>query len=917
MKYFLELVADSLRRKWGNNLSRVAVVFPNKRAGLFLNDYLLPKGDTTLWAPRYLTVSEWIRSVSSLRLADPIDTVCRLYRHYVKLTGSDETLDHFYGWGERLLADFDDVDKNMANAKSLFRSLNEYESITADEFLTDEQIMQLNRFVKDFNKDSRSLVRERYLKLWNSLYALYELLRGELAAEHLAYEGQLYRDVAEKALDGELPLPKGIEHLAFVGFNVIDRVEHTLFKSLQASGKASFYWDYDRYYVRREGAATEAGIFLQRNLRDFPNELDDADCFDNFMKSRETRSIRFASAATDTAQAYSVAEWLSQPENFNPGQARRTAIVLCNETLLQPVLHALPAHVRDVNVTKGFPLGHTSAFALVSQLTAQRLDELAQEQKESGNADHASPPASAASLSAELDALQQAVKEKAAESEQKENDPALKDLYAESFFQVYTILARFKSLVENGRLSVRLSTLFRLVCQVMRQTSVPFHGEPASGLQIMGLLETRCLDFDHVLILSAEEGTLPQRAADASFIPFPLRVKFGLTTPLHKTSVSAYYFHRLLQRARTVQIAYNASTEGTHRGEMSRFMRALLVESGLNIESLALTSVPRPITLVTNSIAKPAQLASQFTRLSPSAINAYLKCQLSFYFKYVLRLKAPEPKAAIIQDNDFGSLFHASAEAFYKPWIGKPVTGSMLTKRLKDTPQVLSECVRGAYDQVNKESQKELRPTPIVDRALLEYLQRLLRFDAASASTPEGSPIVIRELEARHYATLRVPLPKGELTLKVGGIIDRMDEMKFADGLTHIRIIDYKTGGNPETHAKWDNLFKPASGKNEKQEHPHYTLQTLIYAQALTEEGLVKQPVTPALFFLKGISQKDYSSCVVLDKEKVLDFGTVAERFKEGLTGLLSEIFDTRYPFVRPLFDTPCKSCDFRKLCGR
>lgn len=913
MKYFLELVAESLRRRWGNDLSRVAVVFPNKRAGLFLNDYLLPEGGAPLWAPRYFAISEWIYSLSSLRPADPIDTVCRLYRHYADLTGSDETLDHFYGWGERLLADFDDVDKNMADAKSLFRNLDEYESLAADEFLTDEQIQQLNRFVNDFNKNNRSLVRERYLKLWNNMYALYALLRSELAAEHTGYEGQIYREVAERALQGELPLPGGVEHVAFVGFNVIDRAEHTLFKTLQENGKASFYWDYDLYYIQSEGAPTEAGIFLQRDLKDFPNALDEVSCFDNFMKSRQSRSIRFVSAATDTAQAYSVAEWLSQPLNYDPKQARRTAVVLCNETLLQPVLHALPSHIKEVNVTKGFPLGHTSAFALVNRLAMKRLEEVALAQKNAGT-NHS--PSISSDLAKELDALQQAVKVEAIEAEQTTESPALKDLYAESFFQVYTILARFRMLVESGRLPVQLPTLFRLICQVMRQTSIPFHGEPATGLQIMGMLETRCLDFDHVLILSAEEGTLPQRAAEASFIPFVLRVKFGLTTPMHKTSVSAYYFHRLLQRAQTVQIEYNASTEGMHRGEMSRFMRALLVESGLEIESHTLTSVPRPISLVTNSIEKPARLTSHISKLSPSAINTYLRCQLQFYFQYVLRLKAPDTKAEIIQSNDFGTLFHAAAENFYRPLMGRPLTATMLANTLKNSPQLLDECVRKAYTTFNEENHQEMKAPLVVDQALLKYLKQLLLFDAQTADTSAASPFVIRELEEKHYTTLRIPLEKGDFSLKVGGVIDRVDEMNLTDGLTHLRIIDYKTNGKPETNAKWDNLFKPGRD-SESNKHPHYTLQTLIYAMVLADSGKVAHPISPALYFINHMMQKDYSPYVKLDNNEIKDYGVIAEKFKKGLSELIAEIFNIQEPFVSPATYAPCRTCNFHKLCGR
>lgn len=377
---FLQHVASSLKNKFGDNLSRVAVVFPNKRANLFLNEYLVT-GNEVMWAPTYMTISELFTSLSHLQIADPVDVVCRLYKHYAKATNSNESLDYFYGWGERLLADFDDLDKNLGDADKIFRDLREYQEIGAyDEILDEDQIAQLRKFAGDFSVKDRSKIRERFMQLWEAMLPLYKGLKEDLAKDGMAYEGQLYRDVLERLKRQELALPTQFDYYAFVGFNVLDSVEKELFKLLQAEGKALFYWDYDVHYVNNSDplAPTEAGVFLQENLKTFPNELaNDTGLYNNLTgKSGTKLGITFVAADTDAIQAQYVDQWLSTrcDGKLDSNEARQTAIVLCDEGQLLPVLHALPkSKGYDVNITKGFPLTHTPAYASVTRFMNEML----------------------------------------------------------------------------------------------------------------------------------------------------------------------------------------------------------------------------------------------------------------------------------------------------------------------------------------------------------------------------------------------------------------------------------------------------------------------------------------------------------------------------------------------------------------
>lgn len=378
MSYFLQHVAQDLRAHFAD-LSRVVVVFPNRRAGLFLNDYLVEDApdDTPLWAPRYVTISELFRELSDVTLNDAVDSVCRLYAHYVDLLRSagdaaaDElSLDTFYGWADRILADFDDVDKNMADASQLFRNLEELKELDDMGFLDDAQKELIGSFFSNFDPDHKSELRERFRRLWNALLPLYRRLNAELLAEGKAYEGALYRRVVYALAEERCALPADVDCYAVVGFNVLDKAEQHLFEIMKKAGKARFYWDYDSYYAdpyraadRNTSPGFEAGLFIEENLRNFPNALP-AECFDNF---RNIEQIEMVSATSEAAQAQSVSGWLEHHLPPDETAHRRTAVVLCNENLLQPVLRVFPERVHQVNVTKGFPLGHAEANTLVEQ----------------------------------------------------------------------------------------------------------------------------------------------------------------------------------------------------------------------------------------------------------------------------------------------------------------------------------------------------------------------------------------------------------------------------------------------------------------------------------------------------------------------------------------------------------------------
>ena len=910
MKSFLAYVAEDIVNKYGTNLSRTAVVFPNKRASLFLNDQLarLTNGKP-LWSPAYITISELFRQQSSLSVADPIKLVCDLHKSFCLHTGSDETLDKFYGWGQLLISDFDDIDKNMADANRVFANLRDIHELDDLSYLTDEQRQLLKHFFSHFTEEHETELKQRFLRLWSHFIDIYHDFNERLAQQGLAYEGALYRSVVTSHPSPLTSHHSEYDRYLFVGFNLLQKVEQQLFSQLQKDGKARFYWDFDAYYMQQH----EAGHFIATYLKYFPNELDSQreDIYKNFQQPKE---ITYLAAPTEHIQARYVSRWLRDQQRYKDG--RRTAIVLCNEQLLPTVIHCLPDEVEKVNITTGYPLSQTPVASFIQRYydmvlggKTPRLVRAFQRHPyyryltdDSQSLLHllrqiataaTTPAASTAGLSAPL--------------------------FQESLFRAYTLVNRLQALIESGDLQVTDTTLQRLVNQLIQQTTIPFHGEPAEGLQVMGVLETRNLDFDHVLLLSCNEGNMPKGVNDSSFIPHSIRQAYELTTVENKVSIYAYYFHRLLQRAKDVTILWNNATEDGQRGEMSRFMLQLLVESGQHITQHTLQSgktiarytpaaiekTPHVLDLLNKQFIGPNAL------LSPSAINRYMRCQLQFYYRYIADIKEPDnPDDELELDNRiFGNIFHQAADTLYHQ-LPNHVTREALDQLLKSKiaidkavddafHQELPHAVIGGLHLINRE-------------VIIRYLRQLIEIDKALA------PFTILGLECDVKRELS-PLTSHPSPLKIGGRIDRLDQM--SDG--RIRVVDYKTGSkNIKYLNSVEDIFDPAK----IHDHSDYYLQTFAYADIVSRQQAnilhltsdsSHHAVSPALLFIQHAAGKDYDPTLCFGKDKILDIQEHSARFCELLENKVNEIFSPNIPFTPTTDLKVCQTCPYLQMCRR
>ena len=959
MESFLKLVAADLYKHTEGNLAHTAVVFPNKRAGLFFNEYLAQESESPIWSPAYVSISELFRSLSPWEVGDPVKLVCELYKIFRRETQSTETLDDFYFWGEMLISDFDDADKNRVDTDKLFSNLQDLRNIMDDyTFIDDEQEEAIRQFFQNFSIERRTALKERFISLWNVLGNIYKGFRESLASQNIAYEGMMYRHVIEHLDVDKLPYEKYI----FVGFNVLNKVEHTLFTQLKDAGKAVFYWDYDEFYMKenRQAVTHEAGEFIRRNLRDFPSPLS-GELFKNLSKPKE---VHYIASSTENAQARYLPQWI---RNNLTTPEKETAVVLCNEALLQPVLHSLPAEVKHVNITMGFPLSQTPVYSFLiallelhthgfnfksgrytfqsvvtllkhpytRQLTGQA--ELLEKELTRNNRFYPLPGELGKDefltrlftpLSGNLnlcirlsETLQQVAGIYQANTSGTEDTDAFNQLYRESLFKAYTTINRFRTLIEEDELTVQSETFRRLLVKVLSTTNIPFHGEPAIGMQVMGVLETRNLDFRHLVLLSVNEGQLPKSGGDSSFIPYNLRKAFGMTTIEHKIAVYAYYFYRLLQRAERITLIYNTSSDGLNRGEWSRFMLQFLIEWPHPITRQFLEAGQSPQGTSSITVEKTPDVMRQMQSLfdvranpkakfSPSALNYYLDCPLKFYYRYVAGLSAPDEVSAEIDSATFGSIFHYAAEHIYKDLTthGKVINKEALETLLRNEVKLqdyVDTAFKKLFFNVPQNEKPEYNGVQLINSAVIaRYLKQLLQNDLRYA------PFTFIASEMEVDEPIDIQTPKGVIKSRIGGIIDRMDSK---DGT--LRIVDYKTGGDADTPPHVESLFIPDKKRS------NYVFQTFLYAAIMCR----KQPtmkIAPALLYIHRAATETYSPVIQMGesrkpKEAVEDFSKYEKEYRERLQGLLEEIFNPEKSFTQTEIIEKCTYCDFKALCKR
>ena len=938
MASFLQLLAKDIIRKYGTDFADLTIIFPNKRAGLFLAEELSRQIDRPVWMPEILTLTEYIEKHSGLKKAETLSLIIKLYKSYTAVSGSSEKFEDFYFWGNMLLADFDDIDKYLVDAKDLFSNLIALKELDLNfPYLTEEQIKAIHRFWKSFNPEKFSREQQEFLKVWDKLYATYTHFKTHLAETGICYEGMNDRYFCEHIETYAHPA-----HILITGFNALNLCEKKIFSFWQDSGIARFYWDYDIYYTADEHQ--EAGHYIRENLKLFPNELD-IEHFNNFRYNGKT--IEYLAVPSTIGQAKLLPALTESLREENP---RQTAIVLCEEQMLIPVMHSIPEYFSKINVTMGYPARNTSVAALISMLC-----DLKNYARQEGDTTYYYYKPVIALLNHKLikdlcpEEIQQItnyinqknivyVIEKSLHfheltraifsSDQHEKIPVyllkilnlltrsvLKEeadpIEKEFVFTVYTQIQNLQNTFEEEGIEPENKLYMQIINKVIGNLSIPFSGEPLEGLQLMGLMETRMLDFNHLIILSANEGILPKTTLPASFIPYNLRFGFRLPTPEHQDAVFAYYFYRLLQRSRDIYILYTSGVKGMNGGEMSRFLYQIKYESGLtvverNFQNPISTQNPKEIRI--GKTPPILHILERYTRsedqtISPSALNTYMECSLKFYFKYIAQIKEKEELAEELDHRLLGNIFHECSESLYATIPGGEITKAAIDTILANG-SLIEEHIRRSYLKVYDPKISRLIDSgsnELILGVIKKYLREMFSYDKKIC------PFRLLAMENRFHMPVKIGIEGQEKTVFVGGFIDRIDRTDQG-----IRVIDYKTGADTTAFKTIASVFDPANPTRNKA-----AFQTMVYCLMYDHVHPSEQPLIPGIYSTKLLFGKDYDFRLKCDKELIQNFRYYQQEFSDHLRQLLEELFSPEHPFCQTDNEKKCRTCSYAGICRR
>ncbi len=944
MEKFLTKLAEKLKYDFGNDVSGICVVFPSRRAGLHFKKHLGMLYGAPIWAPAVYSIEDFIEALSPLPVSEKLTLIFELFEIYK--THSDETFDKFYPWGEILLRDFDDIDKNMVDADRLFRILYEHKKVEEDFELTLFDNDEFERFWRTFSGNSISKVQESFIETWEIMGKVYHAFRKRLAENNICYEGMAYRKVCEMARTKELLKIIKAEHgwklVVFAGFNMLSAAEQGIISSLVKQGIAETYWDTDSYYL--DDKVQEAGHFLRKTLREL--NVEDAWKANNLLESK--KKIKIIGTPLKVSQAKVLGNELKEITEFS-----ETAVILPDDGLMLPVILSIPENIKKLNITMGFPFKNSPLYSLLYVL---KNIQTPGKNRSAGSYYHKDvtqallhPYIKFAAPNEVYDLVNNMKKRNIVFTSRKRileaftevpeiisviftpvntaresldniykivelisQNLAAAGLYnsfdAEYIFKFFTELNKLDSIMSKYSTEMDKDTFWRLLVEIARTIKIPFTGEPLEGVQVMGLLESRALDFKNVYILSMNEDTIPQNTRHTSFIPYNLRR--GLKMPVFddRDAETAYYFYRLLQKAENITLIYNTEPGEIMSGEKSRFIMQVeneLVSANKNItleqkivQTDAEPALRREITVPKSE--KILSILMERKHLASTTLSTYINCPLQFYFKTVTGLRELREVEEFFSGRGFGSILHKIMEMLYNPYTGMIIDGKII--------RVLESYVNNNYDKVwedacaqiseYEEFKTELRGKNLLYKNIIKKLiGKILENDLTFV------PFSIVALEKQIEQNITINLDGKEHTVKLLGVLDRV-QMK--DGVEN--IIDYKTGvvNNDifRLRVNTDNIDSLFEDPKYKEKFQQY-FYSIVYLNG--ESKKIRAGIYPLKDLSKGLRFFD---------ETYMPQETI-KVYQEKLNEMLVKIFDSTTPFTQTIEVSHCRYCDFKSICYR
>lgn len=976
MKSFLENCAADILRKFGNK-NTVCVVFPNKRTLLhFRKAYAHLIGEVTI-SGYFYPIDKVLSQFISINTADELTLLFKLYEAFRTVfcapamlnTNLAKDFNTFFDTGRKILSDFNEIDNYLVDIHQLCRNFADLNEIDALYATYEPEIVDIiKKFWANFSQERLSKEKKRYMELWLHLPNVYDLFRKNLIDAKISYSGMKNRMICD--IINKNGLTSKFDTYIFVGFNVLNKCEQKIFRHLKDSHRAKFYWDADEYYISDK--TQEAGLFMRSLLSEFPDELNSRPQANIINSPKDVEYIGVPLEVSQAKCTHDIIEDLAKQPDYNED---KTAVVLGDEHLLFPVLNSMPACVQKVNVTMGYPFVETPVYSFL--LNCLQLRKNFRRTSNGGNyyfsdvlaiLNHplvVSLPDFHSRLITSKINDERMVRVEASmlgsysnilnvifcnyENETCPSDiltnflTLLSELYFvknpspsetpklenEFIFEAYKAI---KALYNNFETLTGYDINSELVVNILKQhlisIKVPFESDDDHGIQITGMMETRNLDFDNVIMLGMNEGVFPKRSENNSFITEAMRLAFDMPIVKYKDAVFGYFFYRLFQRAKTVRILYNNVFTSNLSGEPSRFATQILKEasseeykdSKLNITLRQFVrdikpSAWRSINVENNGDTlerlKPYYtLGTESRALSPSALNTFIDCPLKFYFKYVAKLKPIEQLDEEASAADFGSILHGAIEKLYNDI--KDANRIITSTAIENIQPQCEHYALQSYNEVFKVSKKSKEDLSgfesIFFDVLMQYLQRILNYDKTIA------PFELIGAEKGAYCTINVPCGNTILHVNIGGKLDRIDRIANTN---KIRIVDYKTG-NMAGKMKFASVAD-VFDNTKKEKRPSQAFQMLMYSHIYTQRHQGEHPI-PIIYAVRGdIKPRESMFAIGADKQtRYVDDTNITQltdEFAIKLTELLTTLFDPTQTFSAHR-TSRCSTCDYMSICG-
>ena len=954
---FLYRVAEDLLNRFGNDLQHVAIVFNNKRPQLFLRKYLAEISGKPIWSPHFYTIQQFFAESTPLICASPLKQFFILYSEYNLLLKKEgkEVLeaDVFYPLAEIIVSDFSQIDYYLTDPNKVFNligSIAELEQQFPN--FEKEQLEFLESFWSSFSQERQSKVQQKFIEMWHRMPELYLNFHKRLADHHLISSAKMYRNLAE-GKDCKAGFIDQFSHVVFVGFNALSRAEEVLFKSWQDQGKCSFYFDVDEHYFA--DPVQEAGHFIRRNINivGLVNQFSQSE---NRINDPQ-KEFTIIQSLGKVAQGKLLTELLpAQSDKNEPSSSK--AIILADESLLLPVLQTIDDE--SLNITMGYPFEQSAVFGLCDlwldiqeeiasglkpsiafpKVLAFIFNPLLEISEAERNAIHKeiitekkakfelqdlrslgkiaelsfSPFENPVKSVKHLGSLLLLVSEKIADMRK------LESLLITEAVKTLNLLSDSLEELQKAQFipEIKAGFVLRIIRRALSGLSVPFDGEPLSGLQVMGLLESRCLDFDELIVLGMNEGVLPKVSITPSFIPDNVRRAFGLPVLENQNSIFAYFFYRLLHNAKKITLVYNGISDDKSSTEESRFIKQLEFETSCKFNYVLQQNQPLDTTAPQGiKIDKSGPVLEALQRflirnsnslydkkISASAFTDYTICSLRFFFGKIAKLAEPKDLPDQIGPHTIGTMLHSIMEDFYRDSVGKEVSADYIKQREKLLPSMAQQAMVKELGLIPADNHPQSALQQIVIKVIEQYARKVIQHDMRIA------PFVIKELEDRETCTplVRIEVNGKEEEVRLMGIIDRVDIHQGK-----IRIVDYKTGRDKLKYKDFESLFEE-DGKGQNKA----LLQTLFYTFVYEQSRNVSR-VEPHLYTVRDLKNDTQFSemgtkGLALSDENLDDFKVL---FEQKLQEKMTELFDQSIPFKQTSNLESCKYCSFKGVCQR